>query len=277
MKGRRWKWGGALALSAVCLLMVKAGPRMQVRNDRLTAVAVDVGQGAAMLFHSGERTVLVDCGSLNSARMAGQAVAVVMDEYGWDKLGAIVLTHYHEDHAGGLPWLLARVEAEEFLLPQLAGSQQEELQQEVLELAETYGIAVRYIESPRSAALGDAVLTVYPPVAEGGVNEMGLTVLCSAGDFDFLITGDMNDATEKKLVDKYELPDIEVLAAGHHGSRYSTSRELREAAAPEVGSVSVGQNRFGHPTQEAMDRMTEAGMEIRRTDEEGNILIQGGW
>ncbi|MDE7221401.1 MAG: ComEC/Rec2 family competence protein [Oscillospiraceae bacterium] len=277
VKGRRWKWGGALALSAVCLLMVKAGPRMQVRNDRLTAVAVDVGQGAAMLFHSGERTVLVDCGSLNSARMAGQAVAVVMDEYGWDKLGAIVLTHYHEDHAGGLPWLLARVEAEEFLLPQLAGSQQEELQQEVLELAETYGIAVRYIESPRSAALGDAVLTVYPPVAEGGVNEMGLTVLCSAGDFDFLITGDMNDATEKKLVDKYELPDIEVLAAGHHGSRYSTSRELLEAAAPEVGIVSVGQNRFGHPTQEAMDRMTEAGMEIRRTDEEGNILIQVGW
>ena len=106
---------------------------------------------------------------------------------------------------------------------------------------------------------------------------MGLTVLCSAGAWDFLITGDMNAATEKKLIDQYQLPDVEVLAAGHHGSRYSTSRELLEAVTPEVGIISVGQNRFGHPTQEAMDRMTDAGMEIRRTDEEGSILIQVGY
>lgn len=277
VKGRWWKWGAALVLSAVCLLAVKAGPRMQVKDDRLTAVAVDVGQGAAMLFHSGERTVLVDCGSLNSPRMAGQAVAVAMDEYGWDKLHCVVLTHYHADHAGGLPWLLARVETEEFLLPQLSGSEQEDLQQDVLALAEAHGAAVRYIEAPRSAALGDGVLTVYPPVAEGGVNEMGLTVLCTAGEFDFLITGDMNASTEKKLTALYELPDVEVLLAGHHGSKGSTSQELLEAVTPEVGIVSVGQNRFGHPTPEALGRMTEAGMEIRRTDEEGNILIQVGW
>ena len=152
-----------------------------------------------------------------------------------------------------------------------------DLQQDVLSLAEEYGVAVRYIESPRSAALGDAVLTVYPPVAEGGANEMGLTILCTAGEFDILITGDMNDSTEKKLVKKYGLPDVEVLLAGHHGSRYSTSQELLEAVTPEVGIISVGQNRFGHPTQEAMDRMTEAGMTLRRTDEEGSILIQVGW
>ncbi len=276
VKGRRWKWGAALVLSAACLLAVKAGPRMQVRNDRLTAVAVDVGQGAAMLFHSGDRTVLVDCGSLNSPRMAGQAVAVAMEEYGWDKLHCVVLTHYHEDHAGGLPWLLARVEAEEFLLPQLSGSDQEGLQQDVLALAEAHGAAVRYIETPRSAALGEGVLTVYPPVSEGGVNEMGLTVLCTAGEFDFLITGDMNTSTEKKLTALYELPDVEILLAGHHGSKGSTSQELLEAVTPEVGIISVGQNRFGHPTQEAMDRMIQAGMELRRTDEEGNILIQVG-
>lgn len=276
-RGPRWKWGAALVLSAACLLAVKAEPRMRVGDDRLAAVAVDVGQGAAMLFHSGERTVLVDCGSLNSPRMAGQAVAEAMDEYGWNRLHCVVLTHYHQDHAGGLPWLLARTGAEEFLLPQLSGSGQEGLQQDVLALAEEYGVAVRYIEAPRSAALGDAVLTVYPPVAEGGANEMGLTVLCSAGEFDVLITGDMDAATEKKLAGKYELPDVEVLVAGHHGSKHSTSRELLEAVTPEVGIVSVGQNRFGHPAREALDRMAEAGMALRRTDEEGNILIQAGW
>ena len=277
LRGRQWKWGVAAAVSVLCLLLVKAGPRAQVASDRLTAVAVDVGQGAAMLFHSGNMTALVDCGSLSSARSAGQATAAAMDQYGWTRLDRVILTHYHDDHAGGLPWLLARVEVGELLLPQLLGSEQEDLQREVLSLAAQYGTAVRYIESPWASALGEAVLTVYPPVAEGGVNEMGLTVLCSAGAWDFLITGDMNAATEKKLIDQYQLPDVEVLAAGHHGSRYSTSRELLEAVTPEVGIISVGQNRFGHPTQEAMDRMTDAGMEIRRTDEEGSILIQVGY
>lgn len=275
LRGKRWKWGAAIALSAVCLLAVKDAPRRQAADGRLTAVAVDVGQGAAVLFHSAGKTALVDCGSLNSGSLAGQAVAAAMDQYGWDKLDYVVLTHYHEDHAGGLPWLLARVEAEQFWLPQLLDSGQGDLQREVLDLAAEYGAAVRYVEAPRSSALGDAVLTVYPPVSEGGgVNEAGLTILCSAGDFDFLITGDMNAGTEKKLAEMYELPDVEVLLAGHHGSRYSTSEELLEAVTPEVGIISVGQNRFGHPTQEAMDRMTDAGMTLRRTDEEGNILIQ---
>lgn len=277
IRGKQWKWCAALALSAVCLATVKAAPRRQVQNDRLTAVAVDVGQGAAMLFHSGGRTALVDCGSLNSAQSAGTAVAAAMDTYGWKKLDCVILTHYHADHAAGLPWLLAQVEAEEFLLPQLLDSEQGGLQRDVLDLAGQYGAAIRYIERPRSSALGDAVLTVYPPLTEGGANEVGLTILCTAGDYDFLITGDMNASTEKKLASQYELPDVEVLAAGHHGSKYSTSEELLEAVTPEIGVISVGQNRFGHPTQEAMDRMTAAGMELRRTDEEGNILIQVGW
>ena len=275
--GRRWKWALALGLSAACLFAVKAGPRWLVKNDRLTAVAVDVGQGAAMLFHSGDMTALVDCGSLGSPRAAGEAAAVAMDEYGWDKLDYIILTHYHDDHADGLPWLLARVEAEQILLPQLFDGEQGALQQEVLDLANHYGVTVRYIERPESKALGNAELTVYPPVTEGSGNEAGLTILCCAGEYDFLVTGDMNDSTEKKLIAKYKLPDIEVLLAGHHGSKYSTSAELLEAVTPEVGIISVGRNTFGHPTQEAMDRMTDAGMEIRRTDEEGNILIQVGW
>ena len=277
VKGRPWKWWAALGLSLACLLAVKAGPRMQVRDGRLTAVAVDVGQGAALLLHSGNMTALVDCGSLNSPRSAGQAVAIAMDEYGWRRLDRIILTHYHDDHAGGLPWLLARVEADELLLPQLMDSGQGDLQQTVLDLASWYGAGVRYVESPWSIALGDAVLTVYPPLTEGGGNEVGLTVLCTAGDFDILTTGDMSASTEKLLASVYDLPDIEVLLAGHHGSKYSTSEELLEAVTPELGIVSVGQNRFGHPTPEALGRMTEAGMEIRRTDEEGNILVQVGW
>lgn len=274
-KDRARKYAVALLLAAVCLAAAKAMPRMLVRNDLLTAVAVDVGQGAATLLHAGDKTALVDCGSLTSPRQAGSAVADSMDTYGWDKLDCVALTHYHADHAGGLARLLARVEVEELLLPQLPDSEgQAGLQREVLDLAERYDIRVRYVEEPLEAALGTAHLTVYPPVAAGDTNEMGLTVLCAVGDFELLITGDMNSATERKLIETYDLPDIEVQMAGHHGSKYSTSAELLETARPEVGILSVGENSFGHPTQEAMGRMAAAGMTLYRTDWQGNILIR---
>jgi len=272
---RKRKYLFAFVLAAVCLAAAKALPRMVVRDDLLVAVAVDVGQGASTLVHSGERTALVDCGSLSNPRQAGTAVANAMDTYGWEQLDCVVLTHYHADHAGGLAGLLARVKVRELLLPQLLDSEdQGELQREVLALAERYGVDVRYVEEPAERPLDGARLTVYPPVAEGDPNEEGLTILCTAGEFEMLITGDMNSAAEKKLVETYELPDIEVLMAGHHGSKFSTSEELLETVWPEVGVLSVGENSFGHPTQEAMGRMAAAGMTLYRTDWQGNVLIR---
>ena len=84
----------------------------------------------------------------------------------------------------------------------------------------------------------------------------------------------MNAAAERSLVEAYPLPDIEVLLAGHHGSKYSTSEELLSAVTPEVGVISVGENRFGHPTQEAMGRMAAAGMDLYRTDWQGTVIIR---
>lgn len=270
-RDRPRKYLAALLLTAVCLEAARALPRLTVREDRLTAVVVDVGQGAATLLHAGDRTVLVDCGSLNSPRRAGEAVAAAMATYGWGKLDGIILTHCHSDHANGLASLLARVEAERLLLPRLAG---DEGAREVKTLAAAYGVEALYVEEPLEEVLGDAALTAYPPVAEGDANEAGLTVLCAAGEFELLMTGDMDAGAERALAAGYRLPDIEVLLAGHHGSRYATSAELLEAVRPEVGVLSVGENRFGHPTEEAMGRMAAAGMTLYRTDWQGNLLIR---
>ena len=272
---RRRKYAFAVVLAAVGLLAARSLPGLALGESRLTVVAVDVGQGAATLLHSGEETVLVDCGSLYTPLGPGTLVADTMATYGWDKLDKMVLTHYHEDHAGGLGELLARVSIEELLLPQLSDSDdQGGLQAEVLSLAEAYGVPVTYVEEPYCEAMGEAELTIYPPLTQGDVNEEGLTILCTAGDFDVLITGDMGSSTERLLVETYDLPDIEVLMVGHHGSKYATTEELLEAVTPEVGVISVGENNFGHPTAEAMDRMAWQGMTLYRTDLQGNILIQ---
>lgn len=270
--GRR-RYLTAFLSAAVCLAAARALPVRAVRGGALTAVAVDVGQGAAALLHAGDFTALVDCGGTDRP---GRAVADFLEACGWGGLDAVVLTHYHADHAGGLGELLARVEVDTLLLPQLRESEgQAALQQEVLGLAAEHGVAVSYVEEPRTAPLGDAALTVYPPLSAGDANEEGLTVLCTAGDFDLLITGDMAASTERELVETYDLPDIEVLFVGHHGSRFSTSEELLKSVTPEVGVISVGEhNTFGHPSLEAMERMAFAGMELYRTDGQGDIVIQ---
>ena len=101
-------------------------------------------------------------------------------------------------------------------------------------------------------------------------------VLGDYGDFEFLITGDADMGTERMLTRLYTLPDIELLIVGHHGSKYSTSEELLEETMPDTAFISVGTNNYGHPTQEALDRLSEHGVEVHRTDMEGSISITVG-
>ena len=120
---------------------------------------------------------------------------------------------------------------------------------------------------------GAASMEIYAPLGDGGANEEGLSVLCSYDDYDFLLTGDMNDVIERRLVKYKNLPDIEFLFVGHHGSKNSTSEELLLAVTPEHAVISSGYNRYGHPTEEALERLGAAGCDIYRTDMMGTITF----
>lgn len=88
-----------------------------------------------------------------------------------------------------------------------------------------------------------------------------------------LVTGDMDGETEALLFQAADLPDLEVLVVGHHGSKYSSSVAFLEETAPEVAVISVGDNSYGHPAPETLQRLEEAGVEVRRTDRGGTISI----
>ena len=267
----RYRWWIAGALAVAMLLVTARFNALQFERGSLHVTALDVGQGESVALLSRRHGVLVDCGSSNSYISAGDVAADYFLSAGIRQLDAVVLTHYHADHANGLALLLARVGVDALYLPDIAEEDGEK--SEVLALAERYGVEVRYVTAETQAVVGKAALTLYPPVGEGGENELGLTILCSAGEFDTLITGDMDSRTERVLVSSYPLPDIEVLLVGHHGSRYSTSEELLETVTPEVGVVSVGSNSYGHPTRDALLRLTDAGVTVYRTDLQGNIYI----
>lgn len=83
----------------------------------------------------------------------------------------------------------------------------------------------------------------------------------------------MDLKAEHRLLETHALPDIEVLVAGHHGSKYATGEELLTALRPETVLISVGENSYGHPTQETLDRIAAIGAAVYRTDQVGNISV----
>ena len=143
----------------------------------------------------------------------------------------------------------------------------------VQELAERYGMDVETVTEETHLPFGNGELTIFPPLGVSGSNELGLTVLASAGEHDFLITGDMERATEEKLIETYELPELDVLMAGHHGSKNSTSKELLDAVTPGTVIISVGSNSYGHPAEDTLRRLARAGCDIYRTDRHGTVYL----
>ncbi len=267
----RRKYGLAAALTALTLVLVSALP-IRERQGRFHAAAIDVGQGASTLLASGGAAALVDCGSSNSYLDAGDAAADALNTWGYFGLDYLILTHYHADHANGLGVLLARLEAETLYAP-VPTAGETALHREVADLAERYGVEMVYVTEDLTFPLGEAEVTLFAPVGDGGTNEEGLSVLCTAGDFDLLITGDMNSEHEMLLSGLKDLPDLEVLLVGHHGSQYATSEALLERTSPEVGIISVGDNSYGHPSEEAMQRMVRQGMRLYRTDLQGTVSL----
>lgn len=257
-----------LGSAALCgALVLSAASRT---GGQLTVSVLDVGQGLSVALYSQGYTALVDCGG-TGVDDPGDVAADYFQALGLDRIDLVVLTHYHEDHAGGVPELLERMEVGLLVLPDV--EEQEPLRDEITALAAEKGVELMMISENTDIGLGAAALRVYAPLGNGGGNEEGLSVLCTAGDFDALVTGDMNTAVEHRLVKYGGLPDIELLVAGHHGSKYATSEELLLAARPETAVISTGYNTYGHPAPETLERLAAAGCDIYRTDWSGTVTV----
>ena len=242
------------------------------RYGTFSATVLDVGQGESVALRSGGETALVDCGSSNSYVDAGSVAADALQSAGIRRLSGVVVTHYHADHTNGLTEVLTRLPVDILYLPDI----QDEygVRDRLVSLAERLGVAVVFVTEPTRIALGEAVLTVYPPLlTTGDLNEQGLTALATAGDFDLLITGDMAGQTEQLLAQTYPLPDLEVLVVSHHGSRYSSDEDFLRAVTPDNAIISVGDNRYGHPAEETLRRLQAVGAAVWRTDQQGSIRI----
>lgn len=239
----------------------------------MSVSVLDVGQGQSVLLRQRDFLTLVDCGG-DSSQNPGDIAANAVQSLGRSTLDLLVLSHYHTDHANGVPQLLSRLQVSTIALPDV--EEGDPLREEILSLAQEKGIQVWFIREDTRLDWPDGrSLTVYAPVQESGdTNELGLTVLAATGEFDALITGDMDGAAEERLLKLVDLPDIEVLVAGHHGSASSTTQALLDAVWPETAVVSVGEgNLYGHPAPETLERLAAMDIKIYRTDLDGTVRV----
>ena len=263
------------AVAAVALAILLCGAiglgRLEVESADLTVAALDVGQGSSTALLSDGRAALVDCGGSGS-RSAGDAAADYFAAIGRTRLDVLVLTHLDADHFNGVEQLFYRMGVDRVAVP--AGDADPENLARLRLLALAEGAEVILVDEAKRLSLGGADLTLFPPLGGGTSNESGLFALCSHGDFDVLITGDADAFVEKMLVKYQPVPDIEVLVAGHHGSKNSSCAEFLSATAPEVALISAGANNFyGHPAPETLDRFAAIGSKVLRTDREGTVCV----
>ena len=260
---------GLTALTLAASIMLGA---RQYETGRLHVFALDVGQGQSILLSSQGVSALVDCGSANSWYDAGQTAAGQLLSMGHDTLDHLVLTHYDSDHVNGVNSLMERMRVNTLYAPDTVDG--DGLRERMAEIALSHGTELIYLSEETQLKLGNAELTVYPPLETGEDNESGLSVLCTSGTYDLLITGDMDSTTEQMLLECYTLPDVETLVVGHHGSKYSTAKQLLEALTPEMAWLSVGSNSYGHPADETLRRLVAAGASVCRTDLQGTIYLK---
>ena len=265
----RKKQPAALFCCAVIGLCLSLGASwLEPMTDSCRMTVLNVGQGQCIIYQSEGKTYLIDCGGSYAEDAADLATESLMS-MGIFRLDGVILTHYDKDHSGGLPYLLTRIPTDSLFMPK---SDDEAGMGDNLD-ALTNGTVTR-VSQNLQLSYGGTILTIFGPVVPDSGNESSLAVLFQRENCDILVTGDRSDFGERMLLKTTELPELEVLVVGHHGSKHSACEELLAATSPAIAVISVGENPYGHPTQEVLERLAAVGSIIYRTDRDGNITLR---
>ena len=254
----------ALGLSAA-LLVSWVEPLL----DDCRMTVLDVGQGQCILLQSKGRNYLVDCGGMGAAVTADEATQTLLSQ-GVTQLDGMILTHFDDDHSAGAANLLTRVDADMIMIPD-----SEDADCVGDGLANATDGQVLPISQQTVLKFEGTELTVFPAALTDSGNESSLCVLFQTEKCAILITGDRGGFGERMLLRNGQIPKVDVLIAGHHGSKNSVCEELLQAVDPDVVIISVGaDNPYGHPAAETLKRLEEHGCEIYRTDLHGMIIYR---
>ena len=241
--------------------------------DPLEIHFIDVGQGEAILIRSpSNEAVLIDAGPLSS----GYKVMRYLTKLNINTIDYMIVTHLHQDHAGGLFHFLPQLQVGTIFDngADLSGN----------DIYEEYLMIVRNLEIPRKTLkygtrlqFADLILDVVSPIGKlsGNMNEDSIVMQLRYGDVNFLLAADLTKKGEKKLINKGVDLQSQILKIGHHGACDATSVAFLDAVRPDIAVVTVSkENRFGYPCKETLQLLKKKNIRMIRTDLSGTIVIK---
>lgn len=235
---------------------------------------LDVGQGDAILVADGSTAVLVDTGP-------DEKVSQALARQGIIHLDAIVLTHLHDDHVGGVDDLVGRVECNRVLVAGGVSEQiPEDLSASITKLSRHATEEISYGDTIRAGSFSLRVVSPTEPV-DGSENadslELALTYEHNGNGLSALLTGDAEKDETGACLARGDVSDIDFLKVGHHGSEVSLTPDEAAALDPEVSVASAGEgNKYGHPRKECMDVLSGAGSVFLCTKDVGTVTVKPG-
>lgn len=253
--------------------------------QQLEAIFFDVGQGdAAFVRFPNGRTLVIDGGKRNPDFDFGERVLLpFLRQRGIERIDAVVGSHAHNDHIGGLAALVEEIEVGHYL--DSGQAPPSSTARALLHAVQRRGTRYHRVRAgDRLAGLGDAEALVLHPLpgfvdtdgtSPHGVNNGSVVLRLRYGEVELLFTGDIEKEAGAALLVWGGLLRSDVLKVAHHGSRTSSSAAFLAAVRPHLALVSLGAyNRFGHPAPQVLARLDAVGAQVVRTDQRGALTLK---